>query len=384
MVGGGSGGHITPLLAVAEQLKRKHPACRIAVVTERMGTFNHMFEEGREQIDSIYYINAGKYRRYHGQSWFKRLFDIRSLALNIRDAFKLMIGTLESLILIIRIRPNVVFIKGGYVGVPLGLASRLLRIPYVTHDSDAYPGLTNRLIAKRASANAVGMSVDSYPYPKEKTVYVGIPVTNDFLAMNDEVRRSRRKDLDVAASDFLVLITGGSNGALRLDKIVHAALLELLEENPRLNIIHQVGKDHEELYADYPLHLHSRLRVANFFKPLSSYIAAADAVITRAGATSITEIGLLKKPLIIVPNPYLTGGHQLKNAKLYEDKKAAVVLSERQALKNPQLLADALKSFMDKPKEAASMAARLHTLSKSNSAEEIGDLLIGVARKKKG
>ncbi|HET7673592.1 MAG TPA: glycosyltransferase, partial [Candidatus Saccharimonadales bacterium] len=233
MVGGGSGGHITPLLAIANHLKRKHPAYRISVVTERMGVFNHIFNGAdKGVIEKIYYINAGKYRRYHGQSLFRRVLDFKTFLYNIRDVFKLFVGITESYWLLLRVRPNVVFIKGGYVGVPVGLACRVLKIPYVTHDSDALPGLTNRLIAKKASANAVGMPSEYYSYPKDKLHYVGIPLTADFTHPSAEIRRKKRKELDLKPSDLLLLITGGSNGALRLDNIMHDSLKRLLENNP--------------------------------------------------------------------------------------------------------------------------------------------------------
>ncbi len=345
--------------------------------------FNHLFDDAEEgDVDDVYYINAGKYRRYHGQGLFDKLFDVKRAALNFRDVFKLFIGIIESFWLLVRIRPNVVFIKGGYVGVPVGLACRLLKMPYVTHDSDALPGLTNRLIAKKAKANAVGMPVKYYNYPRNKMVYVGIPVTKDFINISAEIRSKKRRELELQSSDFLLLITGGSNGALRLDKLVHDSLQPLLEKYPKLNIVHQVGKENEEVYSDYPAHLHSKLRIAAFLKPLSAYIAAADAVIARAGATSITEVALQEKPLIIVPNPYLSGGHQLKNALVYEEKKTAIVIHEHQAQKDPKVLADALERLMTNPQLSKSLAENLHGMARTDSAEKIAGLLINIAHKK--
>lgn len=383
MVGGGSGGHITPLLAVASQLKLKHPGCSITIISERTGAFNHLFDVDEHAIDNLFYINAGKYRRYHGQRLKDVVFDIKRAALNIRDMFKLLIGTIESLWLLVRIRPNVVFVKGGYVGVPVGLASRILRIPYVTHDSDATPGLTNRLIAKKAKANAVGMPSEYYGYPKEKIVYVGIPITEDFQVISEDRRRKKRRELEISASDFMLLITGGSNGARRLDKIVCASMEELLKKYPKLNIVHQVGKDNEGIYSNYPAHLHSRIRVSGFLKPLSEYISAADAVIARAGATSITEIGSQKKPLIIVPNPYLTGGHQIKNASIYEDKKAAIVIGEHQALKDPAVLSAVVEKLMTDEGFASGLSNRLYATIRKDSAEKIAELLARVAHKER-
>ncbi|HEX5797060.1 MAG TPA: UDP-N-acetylglucosamine--N-acetylmuramyl-(pentapeptide) pyrophosphoryl-undecaprenol N-acetylglucosamine transferase [Candidatus Saccharimonadales bacterium] len=383
LVGGGSGGHITPLLAVANQLKNSHPKCKVSIITERMGIFEHILKESdTSSIDSIHYINAGKYRRYYGETLLKKVIDVKTILFNFRDAFKLLVGVVESFWLLIRIRPNVVFIKGGYVGVPVGLACRLLRIPYVTHDSDALPGLTNRLISKKAKANAVGMPVEHYPYPPHKTVYVGIPITDDFLLTSEETRRKKRRELGLKSSDFLILITGGSNGALRLDKIVHDSLKTLLEKNKQLHIIHQVGKDNKDVYSDYPAHLHSRIRVSGFFKPLSEYIAASDAVIARAGATSITEVGMQKKPLIIVPNPYLSGGHQIKNSKIYEEKQAVLVINEHKALEDPKLLPAAVTNVINSPDLAAKLSKNLYALIRKDASKKIARLLIDIARKK--
>lgn len=381
LVGGGSGGHITPLLAVASQLKRDYPEYQTAVITEKLGVFNHLFDDA-QQIDSLYFINAGKFRRYHGESYLRQLFDIKTILFNIRDFFRIWIGLIESFWLMLRIRPNVVFIKGGYVGVPVGFVARLLRIPYVTHDSDASAGLTNRLIAKRAAFNAVGMPPEHYSYPQEKIAYVGIPVTDDFLSQGTEARTKKRSELDLNPHDLMLLITGGSNGAKRLDKIIHKSLQKLLEKNSNLHIVHQVGRDHENLYEDYPTHLHARLRVANFLQPLSAFIAASDIVITRAGATALAEIGHQKTAAIIVPNPYLTGGHQVKNAQIFSESNSALVVDEQEAIAKPVLMAGAIEKLIDSKDLREKMGANLYKLTQKHATKKIAKLLVSVAEGK--
>ncbi|MBW3569075.1 UDP-N-acetylglucosamine--N-acetylmuramyl-(pentapeptide) pyrophosphoryl-undecaprenol N-acetylglucosamine transferase [Candidatus Parcubacteria bacterium] len=382
LVGGGSGGHITPLLAVANQLKNDHPQIKVAAISEKRGIFNHMFE-GARPIDDLYLINAGKYRRYYGQSLLRRLIDFKSLLFNARDIIRLLAGALESTFLLLRIKPGVVFIKGGYVGVPVGLACRLLGVPYVTHDSDAVPGLTNRLIASNAVINMVGMPPAFYPYPSEKINFVGVPVTRDYINPDKNARFKKRRELDIGKEDFLLLITGGSNGAQRLDRVVHGALARLLINNPALHIIHQVGKDNERIYEDYPVKLHSRIRVSAFFKPLSGYIDAADAVIARAGATAIAEIGHLKKPLIVVPNALLSGGHQTKNAELLEESNAAIIVNENQALQNPDLLAENIERIMKSDELRARLSKNLNDLTRKDATEKISRLLTGIAHSRK-
>ena len=378
-MGGGSGGHITPLLAVASQLKAERPELIVAAVSERRGVFNHMFE-GARPIDDLYLINAGKYRRYFGQSLFRKLIDFESLLLNIRDIFRLFLGTLESLVLLLKIKPGVVFIKGGYVGVPMGIACRLLRTPYVTHDSDAVPGLTNRLIAGRAVVNMVGMPPAYYPYPTDKIEFVGVPVTQDFINPDKISGHRKRRELDIDKDDFLLLITGGSNGAQRLDKVVHGAMRLLLTKHHNLRIIHQIGKDNQKIYEDYPIKLHSRIRVSPFLTPLSGYIAAADMVIARAGATAITEIGHLQKPLIVVPNASLAGGHQTKNAELLRESSAAVIINEAQAVENPELLVECIDKLIKSAQQRADISGNLYKLTKTNAAEKISRSLLSISR----
>lgn len=279
-----------------------------------------------------------------------------------------------------RIRPDIIFIKGGYVGVPVGLIARLLRIPYITHDSDAKPGLTNRLVGRKALYNAVGMPTKNYSYKKEKIVYVGVPIGDEFKEKNSEIRSKKRRDLDLTQHDFLLLITGGSNGARRMDKMVHSILEHLLDKNPRLHIVHQVGKENEDIYLDFPAHLHSRLRVASFLKPLYEFIAAADVVISRAGATAISEIGAMERPLIIVPNPYLTGGHQLKNAEIFSADGSAIVVNEHLALENPKILATEIQKLIDNPSLRSRISKKLYKKTKKNASSKIAELLINNAK----
>jgi UDP-N-acetylglucosamine--N-acetylmuramyl-(pentapeptide) pyrophosphoryl-undecaprenol N-acetylglucosamine transferase len=154
--GGGTGGHITPILAVAHQLKQQDPTVKTVYVGEHGGKFASLLD-GNTDIDEIKTIFAGKLRRYHGDSWFKRLFDVRANLLNLRDLFLFGVGLLQSLWLVKKINPDVVFLKGGFVGVPVGLSAALWHKPFVTHDSDALPGLANRIVSRWAKYHATGM-----------------------------------------------------------------------------------------------------------------------------------------------------------------------------------------------------------------------------------
>src|SRR6266496_2697962 len=174
--GGGSGGHVTPVLAVLNELRRHDPQLQVMFVTDsKFGEqARAIMQQARSPVD-VRVIHAGKFRRYHRVSVFRQLADLPTLLRNTRDFFVTLAGMCQSFWLLARFRPDVVFTKGGFVCVPLGLAAKWLRIPIVIHDSDSYPGLANRILSRWANAIATGSPVEHYPYPHEKTHYTGIP-----------------------------------------------------------------------------------------------------------------------------------------------------------------------------------------------------------------
>lgn len=375
LVGGGSGGHITPLLAVAKELKGKKPNLKTIVITERGGKFSHLFE-GDASVNEVHAISAGKFRRYHGESLSSRFFDFKTNLLNIRDAFRLGAGLVQSFWFLLWHRPSLIFIKGGYVGVPVGLAARLLRIQYITHDSDALAGLTNRLIGKRAIVNAVGMPPEFYSYPKDKVAFVGVPVGADFSKVTIKEELASKKELGFSSDSLVLLITGGSNGAQRLDTAVHMAAKGLLEQNPKLHIIHQVGEGNEGLYEDYPPNLQVRITVRTFLRPLSSYSAAADLIVARGGATAIAEFAAQNKACIVMPNPYLTGGHQLHNADVLEKSNAAKIVTEEEALNNPNHLQSEIQTLLDNPDQRKEIASNLNARIPTDASKQLADIIV--------
>src|SRR5665213_1691419 len=127
--GGGTGGHITPILAIAHEVKKLSPDSEVSYVGEKGNKFVDL-AHNHSDIDKVYMVRAGKFRRYHNQAWIDRFLDFKTNALNIRDIFRVIIGFFESLNLLIRNRPDVILLKGGFVGLPIGFAASLLRITY--------------------------------------------------------------------------------------------------------------------------------------------------------------------------------------------------------------------------------------------------------------
>jgi UDP-N-acetylglucosamine--N-acetylmuramyl-(pentapeptide) pyrophosphoryl-undecaprenol N-acetylglucosamine transferase len=133
LTGGGSGGHITPLLSLAHALKKASPGCRVAYIGHKGDQFDSLAERYHD-FDDIGFVNGGKFRRYHGESFFSQLFDVKTLALNIRDFFRVITSIFKSVKILRKLKPDVVFSKGSFVAVPVGIAAKLLRIPIVTHE----------------------------------------------------------------------------------------------------------------------------------------------------------------------------------------------------------------------------------------------------------
>jgi UDP-N-acetylglucosamine--N-acetylmuramyl-(pentapeptide) pyrophosphoryl-undecaprenol N-acetylglucosamine transferase len=184
MTGGGSGGHITPILAIAHQLKLLRPDCQIIYIGQKGDSLGDIPAQD-SNIDQTYTVRAGKLRRYHGEG-LRQLFDLPTVGKNARDVGYVVAGLGQSYRLLRRLQPDVLFVKGGFVGVPVGLAAAKLGIPYITHDSDALPGLANRIIARWAALHAVALPKEVYHYPAANTVTVGVPISHEFRPRTPE------------------------------------------------------------------------------------------------------------------------------------------------------------------------------------------------------
>ena len=380
LVGGGSGGHLTPLVAVADAIKNEGKNIEVVVIGQRKENLKEVFEH--DSISAVHKVYAGKFRRYHGESFISHILDVKTLYFNVRDFFRFIIGTLQSIVLLFRLKPDVIFLKGGFVSVPVGLAARLWKIPYVTHDSDAIPGLANRITSKHAEKNLVAMDEHNYPYPKEKIVKVGLPLRPEFTYVDAKLKSEYRKKLGLKDKDFVLFSVGGGLGAQKLNHALIANTEALLKEKKNLKIIHISGKKlHKETLHAYEntvsKHEMNRVVVVDFTTELYRYSGAADLVLTRAGATNLAEFSLQGKACLIVPNPVLTGGQQLHNARLIEKHKAAVILGESELAKLGSRLSEMINR---KPKDLKILGDNFAKLNDQNSAKKISKILIDLAK----
>jgi len=326
----------------------------------------------------VHTIIAGKFRRYNHLSVLGHFFSPSLVLLNIRDIFLIIAGFVQSFTKLIIWRPDVVFTKGGYVCLPVGIAARLLMIPLVIHDSDAHPGLTNRVLATWAKSIATGAPLKYYSYSVNKSVYTGIPVSDDFHEFSDIERKDAKNLWKVDSKRPLIVITGGGLGAQRMNDATAVVLDDLLHLGSVV-LVSGAGQ-YDELRSLVPPNS-ERFQLHSFVsKDMASLLGAADVVVTRAGATTILELAALHKPTILVPNGQLTGGHQLKNAAVYIEKDAVKVVDESIMVDNPQILVSAVREVLHDLSAASKMAERFASFSRPDAARDVADMIISSAK----
>jgi UDP-N-acetylglucosamine--N-acetylmuramyl-(pentapeptide) pyrophosphoryl-undecaprenol N-acetylglucosamine transferase len=376
LCGGGSGGHITPILAIANEVKLLDPSVELSYVGEHNGKFGGILDDDK-LFDKKFIVYAGKFRRYHKQSWRERIFDYRTNLLNLRDTFYVSLGIIQSTILLIKYKPDVIFLKGGYVGLPIGLAANLLKIPYVTHDSDAMASLTNSIVGKYAVINATGFPAEYYKYNKSKIRYVGVPVMNNYSIITDEIRNKLKQKLGISTDSKMIFITGGSNGADEINKAFVSIYNRILNTKMNIYVVHQVGKGKAGVYGDVPIDA-NRLMVCEFLNYLYEYSGAADIIIARAGATAFAEFALQNKPVIFIPNPHLTGGHQIRNGQEIESTKSGIVIPEVELLKSPDILYENIKKLLNDSSLSTSLSYNIGKQAKPDAAKDIAKILLEI------
>jgi len=377
VTGGGSGGHITPVLAVAAELKRQRPNVRIVYVGQTGDKLADIPAQ-HPAIDQVFTVRAGKFRRYHGESLVRQLLDLPTVFRNLRDLVYIAVGIIQSWWLLGKLRPEVVFSRGGFVSVPVCLGGALRRVPYVTHDSDSTPSLANRLIAHWAAVHAVALPADLYPYPPAKTVTVGVPVSEHYERITPQLQREYRHALGLDKAQQVLLVTGGGNGADQLNRVVIDNAAYLLQRYPKLHIVHIAGRALEtSVKKGYEACLEpealERVIIKGFTDELHRYSGAADVVIARGGATTVAEFALQAKACIIVPSKQLIWN--VKNTEALVELGAVKQLTEAQA-EQERRLATVVSDLFDHPAQRAELGAQLYKLAKPHATRDLADLIL--------
>lgn len=318
-------------------------------------------------------IVAGKFRRYHHLSVLQHLTWPSLIIKNLFDVILVVAGFFQSLSKMIIWRPDVVFAKGGYVCLPVGFAAKLIGIPIVIHDSDAHPGLTNRILSKWARFIATGAPLKYYNYDKEKSQYIGIPISREFYNFSKSDLNEAFEKWGISRQYPVLLVTGGGLGASRINDAVVATADKLLEI---CSVILISGDSQYEQLKELVPKDKKRFQLHAFIsKDIASLMGISDVVVSRAGATTALELAAMKKPTIFIPNAKLTGGHQLKNAKVYADSDAAIIIDENRLVESPEILFETINNLLNDKKLMSNMSKKFAQFSKPDAATRMAEII---------
>ena len=307
--GGGTGGHIYPAIAIANELKLRFPDAEFLFVGAKDKMEMQKVPQAGYEIEGLWI--AGLQRKLTLQ--------------NLLFPLKVTSSLLTSRKIIKAFNPDVVIGTGGFASGPLLQMANMMKIPTVIQEQNSYPGITNKLLSKKADAICVAYENLERFFPKDKIVFTGNPVRQDLLEI-DSKRKEAIKYFNLNPNKKTLLVLGGSLGARRLNQLIEKEIYNLVSKD--IQIIWQCGKLY---YHDYNHFSDGQLvQVVSFIDRMDLVYAAADFVISRAGASSVSELCLVGKPVIFIPSPNVAEDRQTKNAKAIVDKNGAILIKENE------------------------------------------------------
>jgi UDP-N-acetylglucosamine--N-acetylmuramyl-(pentapeptide) pyrophosphoryl-undecaprenol N-acetylglucosamine transferase len=354
IVGGGTGGHLYPGIAVAQELKRLEPHAEIVFIGSRGGLDGDIVR--REGYPHFEITASGLARRHKHQQ--------------ILAVGHLLWGMGEAIRVLRRVQPQLILGLGSYVSAPVMLAASTVGIPRLIHEQNVVPGMTNRLLGHIVNRVAVSFAESVAYFPKGKAVLTGNPVRSSIC----QVRTQRH----APNGRFHLLVFGGSQGAHHLNMAMLEALPQLVNVQESLWIVHQTGLNDfaavQKLYAEgaYPGSVHT------YIQDMATEYSMADMVICRAGATTLAELMVTGKPAVLLPFPYAANDHQVQNARMMAAAGAAEVIEDHVLCGS--LLAARIQHYLSHPEIVGEMAARSLAGGKPDAATRLAYLCLELRR----
>ena len=349
--GGGTGGHIYPAVAIANELKSRFPEAEF------------LFVGAKDKMEMQKVPHAGYAIKGLWISGIQRKLTLD----NAMFPLKLASSMWNSFKIIKSFKPDVVIGTGGFAsGAVLKVAS-MLNIPTVIQEQNSYPGITNKLLAKRANKICVAYENLERFFPKDKMILTGNPVRQDLINVASKSEAITYFNLDANKNTLLVL--GGSLGARRINQLIEKELDFLLSQN--IQIIWQCGKLYLNDYSKY--NEKENVQVVAFIDRMDLVYAAADVVISRSGASSVSELCIVGKPTIFIPSPNVAEDHQTKNAKAISDKNGAILIKESELETQFETIFSDLISNESKKSE---LSQNIKKLAKPNATKDIVEEII--------
>lgn len=353
--GGGTGGHIFPAVAIAKTLQKRDPNVEILFVGAK----------GKMEMEKV--PQAGFKIIGLSIAGIQRKIDFRNLLL----PFKVIKSLWQAHKIIQDFKPDIAIGVGGYASAPTLYMAAQMDVLSLIQEQNSYAGLTNKLLAKRATAICVAFDGMENYFPANKIVETGNPVRQDLLDITDK-REEAFKHFNLDPNKKTILVIGGSLGARTINQVIHNNIGTLEEKD--FQLVWQTGK----YYYGRAQELNSaNVKVYDFINRMDLAYALADIVVSRAGALSIAELCITGKPSILVPSPNVAEDHQTKNAKALLEKRAALLVKDKDAKK--VLMGDIL-ALMNDEKRRQQLSESITALAKPNAAEHIVDEIYRVVK----
>lgn len=346
--GGGTGGHIYPAVAIADELKRRHPDAEFLFVGAKDRMEMQKIPEAGYAIEGLWI--AGLQR--------KLTVD------NLLFPVKLLSSLIKSKKIIKKFKPDAVIGTGGFASAPLLKVAQRKNIPNLIQEQNSYAGMTNKWLAEKASAICVAYENMERYFPKDKIKLTGNPVRKDLVKLTDQ--NEALNFFRFKNEKKTILILGGSLGAKKINESIEQYLDFLKEQN--LQILWQCGKLYFEKFSKY--NDSKQVQVHQFINRMDMAYAAADLIVSRSGAISVSELCIVGKPVVFIPSPNVAEDHQTKNAQALANRNAAVVIKESEI---EEKFEQTIKDLLQNQSEVQNLSKNIKSMAKPEATQVIVD-----------
>ena len=365
MTGGGTAGHINPAIAIANTIKKNNPNAEIAFVGTERGLENKL-------------VPKENYPLYHVDVMgFERSLSIK----NIKAAYLAFISPIKAKKLIREFKPDIVIGTGGYASWPVLKAASSMGIPTAVHESNALPGLAIRKLQRCVDRIFVNFKqTEQYISEKEKVMHVGNPLRCGFGGLEYEEARQK---LGIKKDQTLILSFGGSLGAHRINEVSLNFMCNYAKNDTSVIHYHATGaydfKEFSEKFKECGLEKCPNIRLVEYIHDMPVRMSAADVIICRAGAMTISELAMMKKACVMIPSPNVVDNHQYKNAKVLADANAVIMLEE--AYMNDEIFEDSVVSLIKDKEKRKTLSENIADFANTDANKLIYDEVIRLINK---
>lgn len=361
IAGGGTGGHLFPAIALADEIKDRYPSSDLLFVGTEKGL------EARIIPKTDYKLKFLSVQGFVGKSLAQKVNSIAKLTKSFFESEKILNG----------FSPDIVFGVGGYASFPIVFLAYLKKIPTLILEQNMVPGLANKILGKFASAVAITYPETIDYFPKQKVYLTGTPIRKSILFA--DIKKAR-EIFELDEQRLTVLIFGGSLGARKINKAMIDALAYLMDLRDRIQFIHQTGSQDYGWVSEEYKNLSFKAKVLPFIYEMPEAYHVADLIVCRAGASTVAEITALGKASILIPYPYAAYNHQEINARKLLSQSACEMILDRQL--NGEVLAKSIKKIINNPQLKKNMEMSSKAFGKPNAVEKILEIAETLIRRK--